>query len=229
MAEFDQYGHKYRSQLEHAIRGLGSVDGAVASKLRVLRGLEATGKIRPKSRILDFGCGTGSLTDGLDCLATERFGVDVSIQSLKHSVAIDSHFALFDGHLLPFRDESFEYVIASCVFHHILPKLRSGVLGEIHRVLAPSGVFVMIEHNPYNPVTRFVVSRCEFDRDAKLLSLRTARDLLRGAALADRDHGYFYAVPPANRVLAGLDNALKRLPLGAQYYCAAAKRTVNAT
>ena len=38
------------------------------------------------------------------------------------------------------------------------------------------------KHNPLNPLTRLVVSRCEFDRDAVLLTAKAAKRLLRGSA-----------------------------------------------
>lgn len=228
MAEFDPHSHNYREQLERSIRGLGSVDGAIESKLQVLGDIARRRPAGPSSRVLDFGCGTGLLTDALRSLAANRYGVDVSVESLKQSVSPHSHFTLFDGKKLPFRDEAFDLVVASCVFHHILPDARLPALQEIQRVLACDGVFVLIEHNPYNPVTRFVVNRCEFDKDAQLLSLGAAGALLQESGLHVFRQGYFYAVPPVNRVLAAIDRALSWLPLGAQYYCAYTRTPLRA-
>ncbi len=35
-------------------------------------------------------------------------------------------------------------------------------------VLKKKGRVYIFEHNPYNPVTRYLVATCEFDRDAVL-------------------------------------------------------------
>lgn len=223
MTEFDHYGQDYRQLLERSIEGLGSVESAVDSKLKVIESILAAHPISSSGRALDFGCGTGLLTDSLQRFAVRSFGVDVSIASLKRSSAQESHLALFDGQDLPFQDNSFDLVVASCVFHHIRPEARRGIVLEIRRVLSQAGIFVLIEHNPYNPVTRFVVNRCEFDRDARLLSLFAARTLLLEAQFHPFRDGHFYAVPPVNRALCAVDSALSRLPLGAQYYCAVSK------
>lgn len=228
MAEFDPHSRNYREQLERSIRGFGSVDGAIESKRQILEDVAGRRLAGSLNRVLDFGCGTGLLTDALRRLAANCYGVDVSVESLKQSVSPGSHLALFDGKELPFCDEAFDLVVASCVFHHILPDARLPAVEEIQRVLACDGVFILIEHNPHNPVTRYVVNRCEFDRDAQLLSLRAAGVLLQGAGLHAFRQGYFYAVPPVNRVFSAIDSALSRLPLGAQYYCAYSKAPLQA-
>ena len=77
-----------------------------------------------------------------------------------------------DGTALPFTKEIFDLVLAICVFHHIPPSERPYVMREIHRILRPGGIVAVFEHNPLNPLTRYVVKQCEFDIDAELLSLR---------------------------------------------------------
>ena len=89
-----------------------------------------------------------------------------------------------------------------------------------YRVLVPGGTMVIIEHNPYNPVTRFVVNRCEFDRDAELLSMSLTKNLLQAANFEKVDCGYFYTIPPINPTMSLIDSWFSEIPLGAQYYCA---------
>ena len=57
------------------------------------------------------------------------------------------------------------------------------VIAEMARVTRPGGMVAIIEHNPLNPVTRHIVSRCPFDRDAVLLRCGTGARLLAGAGL----------------------------------------------
>lgn len=223
MAEFDQFGSDYRDRLERSVGGLGSVDSALSSKLQVLKRLVRHMGGQDPGPILDFGCGAGLLTGLLNELSPGAFGVDVSLVSLRNADAVPGRVVQFDGLRLPFDDDALGLVVASCVFHHILPSERPAVVGEIRRVLRPGGRLVIIEHNPYNPVTRWVVNRCEFDHDAELLSLAETRTLLGSAGLQADFDGYFYAVPPVQSWLSGIDHALRKMPLGAQYYCAYAK------
>lgn len=223
MAEFDEFGSDYRQRLERSVGPLGSVDSALTSKLQVLQRLARDINGMERQPILDFGCGAGLLTGLLKQLSPFTLGADVSLVSLQHAESRTGNLVQFDGLRLPLRDDSLGMVVASCVFHHILPAERPSIVREITRVLMPRGRLVIIEHNPLNPVTRWVVNRCEFDEDAQLLSLAETRRLLSAGGLqADRD-GYFYAVPPVRPLLANIDHGMRRLPLGAQYFCAFAK------
>ena len=191
MPEFDRFSHDYQAKLEQSIRGLGTVDSALRSKLHILQKLTGSHSNEAVNRILDFGCGTGLLTDLLQNIAQTVFGVDVSLDSLRNSASRVSKLAVFDGFQLPFLDNSFDVVVASCVFHHISPDSRPEIVGEIRRILTLGGILIVIEHNPFNPVTRFVVNRCEFDKDAELLSLSETRTLLRSGQFKKFHSGYF--------------------------------------
>jgi SAM-dependent methyltransferase len=73
----------------------------------------------------------------------------------------------------------------------------SGV-AVVLRSLRPGGRFAFWENNPWNPGTRYVMARLEFDRDAITLTARQARRLLL-------------------RFLRRYEPRLSRWPLGAQY------------
>jgi SAM-dependent methyltransferase len=89
---------------------------------------------------------------------------------------------------------------------------------EIRRLLRPGGVFAVIEHNPWNPVTRLIVSRTPVDEDAILLRASETRALLRGAGFSiDREMYFLYFPEKLYRAAAALENGLRRVPLGGQY------------
>lgn len=104
-------------------------------------------KIKPNDRILDFGC--GSLT--LSIMAAQRhpraqfFGVDIdekiiSIANEKLSkTGLSIDVQQYDGNRLPYPDNSFDHVMSSLVFHHLTLKQKYFALEEIHRVLKPYG------------------------------------------------------------------------------------------
>ena len=85
-------------------------------------------------------------------------------------------------------------------------------------MLRPGGVFCVIEHNPFNPVTRLIVERTPVDADAILLSVAEARRLAVAAGLLAVERNYFLYFPQAlYRYLGGVEAALAKVPLGGQY------------
>ena len=59
----------------------------------------------------------------------------------------------------------------------------------MRRVVRPGGLLCIIEHNPFNPLTRLAVVRCEFDRDAVLLPALAPRAPIAAAAAGSRISG----------------------------------------
>ena len=132
--------------------------------------------------LMDFGCGTGSSSRlFFDILGVEYFvGTDQSPKSLeiarrKHG-SERAQFFLFDEYQ---PQHQFDLVFCNGVFHHIPPAERGGAVDYILRSLRPGGLFAFWENNPWNPGTRYVMSRIPFDRDAITLSPPEARQLLR--------------------------------------------------
>jgi SAM-dependent methyltransferase len=122
-------------------------------------------------------------------------------------------------------DQSFDFLTAVCVYHHVAREERAALTCEAARVLRPGGVFAIIEHNPLNPATRLIVGRLPMDRNAILLSARESRRLLDTAGFANMDTSYFLYLPEkAFRVFSGLEKALRRIPLGGQYAVFGRKR-----
>lgn len=119
---------------------------------------------------------------------------------------------------IPFEDGAFDLVTAVCVYHHVPVAARPVLTGEIQRVLKPGGICCMIEHNPWNPVTRRIVSRTPVDAGAILLRSMEARSLADRAGLRLVEQAYFLYFPGAfYRYLGWMEGSLAKLPLGGQY------------
>jgi SAM-dependent methyltransferase len=175
-----------------------------------------------QARALDVGCGPG-LTDGfLVGRFGELHGVDVS-QPMVERAAIanpDAHYRVTPGDRLPYDDGTFDLAFAVNVFHHVEGAGRSALARELARVVRPGGLVAIAEHNPLNPLTRLVVSRCAFDEGVELLPWRETESLLRMSGLELVQRRYLLFVPwRAPR----LERVLAPVPLGAQYLVAAAK------
>ncbi|HRE65722.1 MAG TPA: class I SAM-dependent methyltransferase [Cyclobacteriaceae bacterium] len=104
-------------------------------------------KIQANDKVLDFGC--GSLT--LSIMAAQKnkeaefHGVDIDEKILSIAkkkvvgVGITIQTKLYDGGRLPYPDSYFDKVMSSLVFHHLTLRQKYGALDEIMRVLKPSG------------------------------------------------------------------------------------------
>ena len=106
-------------------------------------------------------------------------------------------YEAYDGEALPYDSATFDLSIAICVLHHVPPADWLGFIREMTRVIRPGGAVCIIEHNPLNPLTQLSVRRCEFDRDAVLLSARRTARLMAQAGLREIDSRYFLLLPSA--------------------------------
>ena len=169
--------------------------------------------------LLDVGCGVGALHPLLATLFGRIHGVDVSSECVARAAADNSSasYQTYDGSQLPIGDGAFDVVTAICVAHHVPLADRVTFFSELKRVARPGGLVCVIEHNPFNPVTRLSVMRCEFDKDAILLRRSDTLSLLRGAGLQAVASRYFVFLPSTAPWALAIERGLATLPLGAQY------------
>jgi ubiquinone/menaquinone biosynthesis C-methylase UbiE len=110
-------------------------------------------KIQSGQRILEVGCGTGSLLVQLKRLypGTDVVGLDPDPKALaraRHktaraavSIQLDQGF----GDELPYTEASFDRVFCSLMFHHVPANEKAKTVREIRRVLKPGGEFHMLD------------------------------------------------------------------------------------
>jgi SAM-dependent methyltransferase len=166
---------------------------------------------------LDVGCGKGELLHLLQPDFKRSAGCDVSAEMTRQIGEIEIRIQK-DPLQIPFGDAEFDLVTAVCVYHHVPAAARSTLTSEIGRVLRPGGVFCLIEHNPFNPITRLIVSRTPVDADAVLLPAAEARRLAAEAGFAPLEQDYFLYFPQAlYRYLGRVEALLAKVPLGGQY------------
>ena len=109
--------------------------------------LERLELLRPATRVLDFGCGPGSLVPLLQSRLGPQgryLGLDVHAPSIAwcaEAFAGDSRFAFrpLVGSLWPAETAAYDLVVAKSVFTHLLEPEARVALGEIRRCLAPEG------------------------------------------------------------------------------------------
>jgi SAM-dependent methyltransferase len=168
-------------------------------------------------RYLDVGCGKGELLHLLQSDFKHSAGCDVSEGMIRQIAGIETRVQR-DSLQIPFGDAEFDLITAVCVYHHVPAVDRPMLTAEIRRVLRPGGIFCMIEHNPFNPVTRLIVRRTPVDADASLLPASETWGLAAGAGFAPLEQDYFLYLPQVlYRYLGCLEGALAKVPLGGQY------------
>jgi SAM-dependent methyltransferase len=220
-AEFDRYGDTYREAVESSISFAGAdLDHFTAAKADVLVEL-AAGAGPPESLdFLDVGCGPGETDSFLEGRVAALSGVDIAPKVLERARVRNpwaQYRELEPGAGLPFDAGSFDVSFAICVFHHVPVEERPRLVAEMSRVCKPGGLVALFEHNPFNPLTRRAVSRCEFDEDAVLLRRWQAAALLRDAGIDAVSGRYIVFFTKSSPLRRRIEAGLGWLPLGAQY------------
>lgn len=104
-------------------------------------------RLRPGMRVLDFGCGPGTISLGLaDAVAPgELHGIDVEESQIEMAVAAaraggheNASFRAGDVTDLPFEDDSFDAAHCNAVLMHVPD--TGAALAEVMRVLKPGGL-----------------------------------------------------------------------------------------
>ena len=109
--------------------------------------------IQPNQRVLDLGCGTGTLVVQLKRKypAAQIVGLDPDPKALRRArkkvkragveVQLDEGFA----DALPYGEGEFDRVLSSFMLHHLEDPDREKMLREVLRVLKPAGTFHLLD------------------------------------------------------------------------------------
>ena len=233
-AEFDRFARDYGAGFDDPLKRLVGPDARafLRPKLDLLRRAAARrpGGANAPLAFLDFGCGSG---DFLALIAEAGLpwqleGCEVSAGMLAEAdrrwptlAARSRRWLVGTG---PFPEDRYDLISAVCVLHHVPPAEWADTLARLGRALRPGGILCLFEHNPWNPVTRWMVSRTEIDADAHLLSPRTGRRLMEAAGLAAVRVRHFLFVPPSWPGARAVDRMLGWWPLGGQYLALGERR-----
>jgi SAM-dependent methyltransferase len=228
--EFDEFAAEYAALLRDPIRdrfAAGSRFFAVRKWDVIQHFYTTTGRDLKQVRWLDVGCGLGELLQIGSPAVRHAAGCDLSGEMVDRCGGQDMSLDVSlqpSPDSLPYPDQTFDFVTAVCVFHHVEPVTRPALLREIRRVLTPGGLFCIVEHNPFNPVTQLIVRRTPVDANAQLLTSGLARRLLAAEALRPVFTEYFLLFPERIYKRAkAVESLLARIPLGGQYVVIGAK------
>jgi len=219
-AEFDRFADNYDADLNQALSVSGeNKDYFARSRVQWLQKCLCAFGQKPVSA-MDYGCGIGDTTALLhEYLGLNRIvGLDVSLRSVE--LAAQKHGSAqcnFQTFALYRPAGNADLVYCNGVFHHIPVAQRADSLRFIHDSLRSGGIFALWENNPWNPGTRYVMSKCIFDRDAVTIRPSQAVRLVQeqGFNVLRRDFLFFY--PRLLKALRFTEPWMTALPMGAQY------------
>ena len=217
IGNFDEYAKSYDEILSSAL-GLFGNENSYYSFRKVELASSRFGIIEHK-RILDFGCGVGSVINHLFDFFPDAdiWGTDPSASSLEIAHRANPRMHCVKKGDIP--KQYFDVVVISNVLHHVNEEHRVALIQQIASYLIDNGKIIIFEHNRLNPITRRIVDRCEFDEGVELLSRHSCSALLGGTELFDDlESGYFLFIPPFLKRFRKLEKFLSGVPLGAQFW-----------
>lgn len=214
---FDKYTNDYNLLLQERTGFFSRNDEYFARyKVELLKSRLA----RPVNKILEYGCGIGRNIP----LIREAFpnadiiGTDIASETLDFArTQIPDVEFIVEGDSTSNLGQ-FDLIFVAGVFHHIPVAERACVSNLLFHRLNSLGNLFVFEHNPYNPVTRRIVSTCPYDEDAVLLQPKELREHLRQAGFKESHTEYCLFIPPNLTKLRWLEHRLGWLPLGGQYF-----------
>ncbi|MDQ3021125.1 MAG: class I SAM-dependent methyltransferase [Bacteroidota bacterium] len=223
--DFDNYAGEYEKILDEDLEFFGEKNGYFAEyKVKIVKDSLS---IEP-AKILEYGCGIGlNLRYFTQYFPSSKISAcDISEKSIEIASRDNSNvdFFIIDESSLHTREEEFDVIFVSCVFHHIAPELRSNSMNKIKKLLKPGGSLYLFEHNPYNPVTRKIVKDCIWDKDAILLNTKETVELMSKAGFEVTEKKFTLFFPSQMSFLRSLEKFLAYIPLGGQYYVRGIKK-----
>jgi ubiquinone/menaquinone biosynthesis C-methylase UbiE len=119
--------------------------------------------LRGDERILDIGCGTGTLTRDIAAALSDKSrscctGLDaaekmIEVARRKAAGIPNIRFDAAVAERLPYDDNFFDAAVSTFFFHHIHFALKKKVLAETARVLKPGGRLMVVDVD--TPTSRF--------------------------------------------------------------------------
>lgn len=119
--------------------------------------------LSPGDRVLDLGCGTGTLAIEAKARTREAdiLGLDGDPAVLgrarrkARAAAAEVRFELGRAEALPYADGSFDKALSSLFFHHLERGVKAAVASELLRILKPGGELHLADWGPSrDPFTR---------------------------------------------------------------------------
>ena len=160
--------------------------------------------------VLDFGCGKGAfIKDILSLNPTLKItGADISqtaISAARKKLSGQKFYLLGEGKKLPFKDNSFDFILALDVFLHIYD--TELIFNEITRVLKPGGK-ILITLPFYGLLKNIIIALIGFEEvynprngEIRFYTKNTLLKEIKAVGLKPLLFGYFGRFYPLSRAM----------------------------
>lgn len=114
--------------------------------------LSKTSLLGPNDKILEIGCGIGSIVFELSRQGYNIMGTDISREAIAYGLKKygDVHLEVQPAEILPYESGSFDVALSFDLFEHIAQIDRH--ISEVFRVLRPGGYYLFQTPNKYSNV-----------------------------------------------------------------------------
>ena len=171
-AEFDQFSQNYDELVNQALKPT-YLEASYLSAYKLRKISQVLPDFQKKEiNFLDFGCGQGNFCKNYYQFFPKGnyFGVDISEKMIgQANEKLGNLGTFYEFNSLKWKQNNYDIIFSSCVFHHISPLDHLNTLSELQKLLAKNGKIVLWEHNPFNPITRKLVKDCALDENAILI------------------------------------------------------------
>ena len=108
--------------------------------------------LKTEDRILEIGCGIGTVVHELSKKGHDIIGIDISSEAIEYGRKKHGNIRLEvqAAEILPYEDESFEVVLSFDLFEHIAEINKH--ISEVRRVLCPGGYYLFQTPNRYSNI-----------------------------------------------------------------------------
>ena len=135
---------------------------------RTHRAVVELAALRAGERVLDVGCGPGSLAIALKSSVGPTgpvHGIDASPEMIEvarraaSKAGVDVNFQVGLAEAIPFPDGTFDLVVSQLAIHHLPDDLKPSAFAEMHRVLKSGGRCLIVDFEPPKSVPGRLVAR----------------------------------------------------------------------
>lgn len=138
----------------------------VFQEMRFKQQLVNQASIHPGQRVLDLGCGTGTLTllikqayPDADVIGLDGdFTVLTLARAKAEKAGVPLAFNAGMAFALPYPDQTFDRVLTSLVLHHLTTNNKQRTLHDVYRVLQPGGVLYVLDFGKPHTMLAYLIS-----------------------------------------------------------------------
>ena len=157
------------------------------------RSLIEQARLHAGQRVLDIGCGTGTMLILIHQLhpQVELCGIDPDAKALAKAeqkmerAGVSAQLVRSFSDNIPFPDASFDRIFSSFMFHHIPANEKLPALKEIRRLLKPEGALHLVDFSGHSLLMRLSHSKDMLQNSSSegLLALMKSADLKEASCL----------------------------------------------